>query len=80
MKRIFTYKDLRYQNEEEYIRHIDTILECAKCKVTVEEDAHLYASEKEKLGRNRLLCPYNYRIAINTLKNIENKPPKETTI
>lgn len=77
-------KDLRYQDEEECIPHIDTILECAKCKVKYicggGCPASLYALEKGKLGRNRLLCPYNYRIAINTLKDIENKPPKETTI
>lgn len=69
-------KDLRYQNEEELIPSVDELSACAKCKVKYLCGggclSSTYSLRNGKLDRNKLLCPYNYQVAITRLKTLKN--------
>lgn len=72
-------EELRYLNRKEScLPTVDEIPTCTKCKVRYicggGCPATAYELDKKTIGRSKLVCPYNYHLAIKTLEKIKNNP------
>lgn len=73
--------ELRYlNNKEKCLPSVNDILTCSKCKVKYICGggcmATAYELNKTTIGRDKLICPYNYHLAMMTLEKIKNNPFK----